>query len=236
MRKFEQASRNEFELDGVVPWGRRLCEYEAFLGLERLGDMSPILDAGGGPSSFAAEAAARGSLVVAADPLYRFSGAEIRGRFEEVALAMRAGMRRAAYRFKWSYYRSEDAVHALRREALNLFLADFEAGKREGRYIPASLPFLPFPDKAFRLAVSSHLLFLYGDDLDFAFHLAGMKELLRVAAEVRVFPLINLDGRPSSHLPGIIEALSADGARPELVTVPFEFQAGATRMLKVSRG
>jgi len=225
----------EFELGGIVPWGRRFSEYQAFFALDELASGSPILDAGGGPSSFAAEARKTGARVVATDTIYALRGDDIRHRFEGAADAMRTGMRRASYRFNWSYYGSEDAVHRLRREALELFLDDFEDGKGEGRYVSASLPSLPFEDGSFRLALVSHLLFLYGDDLDFDFHLASIRELLRVADEVRVFPLVNLDGLPSSHLPGVMNALRREGAGAELVRVPFEFQKGATRMLRVRR-
>ena len=235
MMASEFKAGREFDLGGVVPWGRRLREYAAFFALDDLAGLAPVLDAGGGPSSFAAEAAEMGIAVTACDPIYRFGQSDIRRRFEETAEAMRTGMRRASYRFNWSYYGSEEAVHRLRREALELFLGDLETGKTEGRYVPASLPALPFADGAFRLALSSHLLFLYGDDLDFAFHLAALRELLRVADEVRIFPLVNLDGLPSSHLPGAMSILRGEGVRAELVSVPFEFQKGATRMLKLRK-
>lgn len=236
MKTSEVGSARKFDLGGVVPWGRRFREYAAFFALDDLASFVPVLDAGGGPSSFAAEAHGTGLSITAADPIYGLSSADIRRRFEETATAMRTGMRQAAYRFNWSHYGSEEAVHRLRREALDLFLDDFDAGRHEGRYVPASLPALPFADGAFRLALSSHLLFLYGDDLDFAFHVASLRELLRVAEEVRVFPLVNLDGLPSSHLPGAMGVLCGEGVRAELVEVPFEFQRGATRMLKLTRG
>jgi SAM-dependent methyltransferase len=228
--------RREFELGGIVPWGRRLWEYRAFFGLGDPKDIGPILDVGGGPASFAAEATREGAVVVAADPIYALPASDIACRFDETAEAMRIGMTRAAYRFNWKQYGSEASVHRLRREALELFLNDFEAGRVAGRYVPASLPSLPFEAKSFRLALVSHLLFLYGDDLDFAFHLAALHELLRVADEVRVFPLFNLDGLPSSHLPGVMNEMKRDGVEAELVRVPFEFQKGATRMLRLSRG
>ncbi|MBX3496964.1 MAG: hypothetical protein KF769_12050 [Parvibaculum sp.] len=231
VKEVQRISSPEFDLDGVVPWGRRFDEYQAFFALDNMAGIGPVLDAGGGPSSFAAEAASAGLRVVAADPIYRFPGEAIAARFEETAVAMREGMARAAYRFNWHYYGSEAAVHRLRREALALFLADFETGKSAGRYVPTALPDLPFADGVFGLALSSHLLFLYGDTLDFDFHVAAMRELLRVADEVRVFPLFNLDGRPSSHLPGVVEALRGDGVRCALREVPFEFQKGARRML-----
>ncbi|HEY4345555.1 MAG TPA: hypothetical protein VGN05_14485, partial [Parvibaculum sp.] len=224
-----------FDLGGSVPWGRRFDEYEAFFALKDIGPGTTILDAGGGPASFAAEAAARGFNVTATDPIYSLCGGDIRRRFEETAIAMRASMRLASYRFKWNFYGSEERVHRRRRDALELFLADFE---REGarRYVSASLPNLPFADGAFSCALSSHFLFLYGDELDGAFHIAAIRELMRVAKEVRIFPLINLDGRPSSHLPVVIRDLERDGFEPKLVHVPFEFQIGATQMLRVRRG
>ena len=224
----------EFRLDGIVPWGRRLWEYRAFFALEEADLRHAVLDVGAGPSSFAAEASAAGARVTAADPLYALPGKAIAQRFEETRGAMMEGLRQARYRFRWSHYGSPDTIEKIRREALALFLADYgrEAARR---YVEASLPRLPFADGAFRLALSSHLLFLYGDDLDFAFHIEALRELLRVAEEVRVFPLVNLDGRPSSHLPGVLAQFARDGIRVELVPVPYEFQKGATKMLRLRR-
>ena len=51
------------------------------------------------------------------------------------------------------------------------------------------MPDLPFDDGAFDLALSSHLLFLYSEQFDLGFHVRALEEMLRVAAEVRVFPL-----------------------------------------------
>lgn len=229
----QQRAGREFELEGIVPWGRRYSEYEAFFGLAGGLPSGRVLDAGGGPSSFAAEAHARGIDVVAADPLYGFSGGEIERQVKRTADAMRARLRRAAYRFNWNHYGSEETLFRLRHEALALFLADYEEGRREGRYVACGLPSLPFTDGSFRLALVSHLLFLYGDTLDFQFHLTAMRELLRVAGEVRIFPLINLDGLPSSHLPRVVKSLRAEGAEVEIVEVPFEFQRGARCMLRV---
>jgi len=222
----------EFDLDGVVPWGRRLDEYAAFFGLADVRAGARLLDIGGGPASFAAEASVNGYCVTAVDPIYAFDGAVIAAQFEGTAKAMRDGMRLAAYRFNWAFYGSEPLVHQRRRAALEMFLADFETCGR-ARYVPGSLPDMPFDDDTFDIALISHLLFLYGDELDGAFHLAAMREALRVAREVRVFPLINLDGRPSSHLPVVMRALEAEGFDAELVPVDFEFQIGATKMLRV---
>ncbi|MDO8287903.1 MAG: methyltransferase domain-containing protein [Parvibaculum sp.] len=226
--------QSEFNLDGIVPWGRRLDEYEAFFALSDVPLAARILDVGGGPASFAGEASAQGRHVTAIDPIYAAEGGAIRAQFERTAKAMKAGMTAARYRFNWKFYGSEELVHKRRREALDLFLADYA---REGavRYVPGSLPDLPFADGTFDLALSSHLLFLYGDELNADFHVSALRELMRVAGEVRVFPLLNLDGRPSSHLPVVMQAMRADGFVPELCDVDFEFQIGATKMLRVRK-
>src|SRR5262249_2608381 len=160
----------EFELGGIVPWGREADEYEAFFAL---GDVPPdahVLDCGGGPASFTAEWCARGRRVTAADPLYRFATASIRARFEATREPMRLGMERARGHFAWSFYASEDAVVARRARALERFADD--RASHPGRYVAAALPLLPFSAAAFELVLCSHFLFLYSADLSTELHVA----------------------------------------------------------------
>ncbi len=222
----------EFRLDGVVPWGRTADEYEAFFVLRDVGAEARILDCGAGPSSFAAEWAARGRRVVAVDPIYLFEGGEIRARFEATCEPMRAGMVSARQRFAWKFYDSPNAVVERRRHALDLFLSDRAAGRGAGRYVAAALPNLPFRRRAFDVVLCSHFLFLYSADLTAEMHVASIREMLRVGAEVRIFPLLDLDGRPSKHLESILAALRGH-AEAALVDVAFEFQRGARQMLRV---
>src|SRR5262249_28259326 len=63
--------------------------------------------------------------------------------------------------FVWTDFRDPEHLGECRLAAMRLFLADFETGKQEGRYVAASLPKLPFAGGRFTLAVVSHLLFLY---------------------------------------------------------------------------
>jgi hypothetical protein len=82
--------------------------------------------------------------------------------------------------------------------AMNDFLADYAAGKAQARYIDAELPNLPFPDLSFDLGLCSHFLFLYTTQLGETFHQRAIREMCRVASEVRIFPLVAL-GSTSSH-------------------------------------
>lgn len=227
---------SDFQLDGIVPWGRRLDEYAAFFGLRGEPATWPaILDVGAGPASFAAEAVARGGRVVALDPLYRLGGAAIRQRYQATRPAMQAGVERARDRLAWDFYGSPEALLRRRDEALELFLEDYDWGRACGRYLAGALPALPCRDRQFGLALVSHLLFLYGAALDPAFHLTALIELARVAREVRVFPLLDLEGRRSPHLAAVTAGLARAGLVAEEVPVGFEFQRGATTLLRVRR-
>lgn len=98
------------------------------------------------------------------------------------------------------------------------------------------LPRLPFRDDAFELAVCSHLLFTWADQLGLEWHRAALFELARVAGEVRVFPTI-MQG-PGEAVPfwgTLMSDLSEAGLRTESREVPYEFQVGGNRMLVVQR-
>jgi hypothetical protein len=227
------------ELREIVPWGRSFDEYRRMFVLSP-GDLSGcILGCGDGPASFNAEAHALGHAVVSCDPIYAFAAGEIRRRVEETFETVIAQARQHPERFVWDLFRDPDELGRNRLGAMRRFLDDFERGRQEGRYITASLPDLPFADGAFRLAVVSHLLFLYSEHLDESFHLASARELLRVADEVRIFPLLTLDGRGSPHVGPVQSALEAAGHAFEIVSVPYEFQRAegraGSRMMRIHR-
>ncbi len=91
------------------------------------------------------------------------------------------------------------------------FLGDYEVGRKSGRYFAAELPSLPFRNRAFGLALCSHFLFLYSDQLGQEFHLTSIHEMCRVADEVRVFPLQTFDGARSRHVTPVMESLERRG-------------------------
>jgi hypothetical protein len=193
-----------------------------------------ILGCADGPASFNAEAARRGTGVVSVDPLYRFSASDIHQRIALTRHRILEQTRLNAHEFVWDAIPSIEALDALRMDAMQCFLADFQAGKRTGRYLAGELPSLPFRDGAFDLALCSHFLFLYTEQLTAEFHRAAVAELRRVAAEVRIFPLIALGGRPSSHVEQVLNHVRLAGCSATVEPVPYEFQRGADRMLRIS--
>jgi hypothetical protein len=222
-------------LDEVIPWGRSFDEYRLMFGLSE-GDLAGrILGCGDGPASFNAEATAEGRSVTSCDPIYAFSTEEIRRRVEDCYGDVISQVRLNPEGFVWNYFRDADHLGHARLSAMRYFLADFDQGKAEGRYVTASLPSLPFGNDRFDLAVCSHLLFLYSDQLSLDFHLAAVEELLRVAAEVRVFPLLTLERRPSPHAEPLMCHVAGQGLTTEIRAVAYEFQRGGNRMLRIAR-
>lgn len=226
---------NSFNLQDVLPWGRNLAEYRAMFALDEIPPSLRILDAGGGPASFNAEMSAQGRFVVSADPLYQFSAEAIRQRIAETRDIMMEGLRKERDRFRWDFYSSPDALEASRMETMERFLADFPAGLAERRYVPAALPSLPFEDGSFDLALCSHMMFLYADVLDTAWHLAALAELMRLAHEARFYPLLDLNGRISPHVSAALEWAESQGLRADIRRSAFEFQKGADQMLVLRR-
>ena len=110
--------------------------------------------------------------------------------------------------FNWDSIPSVEQLGQLRMAAMERFLADFPAGRQAGRYVAGALPDLPFALDQFDLALSSHFLFLYSDQLSAEFHLQALEEMVRVAREVRVFPLLTLAGQPSPHLDFVMARLA----------------------------
>jgi hypothetical protein len=219
--------------DQIVPWGRSFHEYCRMFNLSAQNLSDGVLDCGGGPSSFVAEMSVRGHRAVSMDPGYKFSGPEIRARFEATAEQILSQVRATPDDWVWSYHRNPDELLATRRAALETFLSDYEHGLSEGRYILGELPLLPFASGSFRLAVCSHLLFLYSNLLSDAFHIESLRELCRVAHEVRIFPTLTLQREPSPHLAAVRSTLVAEGWDSEVIRVDYELVRGGNQMLRV---
>jgi hypothetical protein len=223
------------ELEEIVPWGRTLEEYKLMFLLSETDLNSKILGCGDGPASFNAQMTELGHSVVSIDPIYQFSAEEIEQRVRATYETVIAQVKQNHRHYIWQNFRDADELGTARLKAMEKFLLDYESGKVTGRYLHQSLPSLDFLDGQFELCVCSHLLFLYSAQLSLDFHLASILELLRVASEVRIFPLLKLDGEPSAYLDSIVQELSNAGYRTQVRAVDYEFQKGGNQMLRISR-
>jgi hypothetical protein len=216
-------------INSAYPWGRSFDEYRRMFRLmdEDLGGR--ILGCADGPASFNATMHRLGRRAVSCDPLYRHSGDEIHARIDAVYPELVETAERERQRFVWDVIRSPEELGRVRMAAMWEFLADYEAGRRAGRYVAAGLPQLPFADRSFDLALCSHFLFLYSDELSLDYHQRSVLELCRVAGEVRIFPLLDMNGMPSRHVGPVLEELQGRGVGARVERVPYEFQKGGMR-------
>ena len=224
------------KLDEVVPFGRSFDEYRRIFALSEEDLGRRIISVADGPAGFNAEMRRRGFNVISVDPVYEFTGREIERRFREVVDNIIGQVKATPGDWTWTYHKSPDGLRRNRERALETFLADYDAGKAEGRYVVGSLPNLPYPDRSFDIAVCSHFLFLYSDKLGYEFHRDSILEMLRVAGEARIFPIVDLTPAPSVHLEPLTKELRSRGFTVEFRKVDYEVQRGGNEMMRVRRG
>jgi methyltransferase family protein len=210
---------------------RSFREYEAFFSLSDRDLCGRVLDCPGGASSFTVEASDLGTHVRAVDPVYAMPTSTLHD------LVMTQPDRGSAHtaagidRYAWDFYGDFEGHRAMRKRSAALFARDVEVHPE--RYVPASLPVLPFEDRQFDLVLSSHFLFTYADRLDKDFHYQALVEMHRVSrGEVRVFPLLDQGGHPLDTMISAVQVLLLrQGIESKISEVPYEFQRGGNRML-----
>ena len=159
-----------------------------------------VLDCPGGPDALVAGGLERGLDIHAIDPQYVDNPdvLEARGRKEIIdsMVQLQKDPDQA-----WDQEKA-DEFQRLKLVALEQFVVAFR--EHPERYQVGSLPNLPVDDDSFDLALSGNFLFAYAslergglmsnDDLGLDFHIEAVRELVRVASEVRIFPTFALTG------------------------------------------
>jgi SAM-dependent methyltransferase len=151
----------------------------------------------------------------------------------QTATEMVRKARENAHRFVWDRIKSPEHMAELRLAATEIFLADYDIGRTQGRYVDERLPELPFATGQFDLAVCSHFLFLYRHELSLDFHLAAVNEMCRVAKEARIFPLLGMAGEPSDFVEPVMRELGNRGLYVTIEKVDYEFQRGGNQMMRI---
>jgi len=210
---------------------RDLVEYRAMFALTDTDLAGSVLDCPGGGSSFTATARAGGTDARAVDPVYARPVEELEAQLRDELDRGRAWMTRRTDAYRWDDHGDPETLTRHRTASARVFAAHYRAEPE--RYVAAALPHLPMADDSVDLVLCSHLLFTYADRLDDAFHLAALLEMVRVARhEVRVYPLLDANGRPQQAL---LDELLADlhqtGITAGVRAVDHEFQRGAGHML-----
>src|SRR5215218_2737621 len=118
--------RMSIKLESVLPWGRSMDEYVRMFDLDDAALRSRILGVGDGPASFNSEMRAAGRHVVSCDPIYCFSGEQIRSRVEATRHQLIAAVRDHCELFVWDIIHSPEMLSEMRMNAMEKFLADYD--------------------------------------------------------------------------------------------------------------
>lgn len=224
-----------FQYQSVVPWGRSFEKYQRMFALTADDLNLRIIGCADGPASFNAHLTKSGHRVVSYDPLYRLTAKQIQERIDVTYEDVIGQTRQNQAKFVWTDIKSPDELGQIRMSAMRAFLSDYEQGKTESRYVAGELPHLPFERASFDLALCSHFLFLYSDQLSLAFHQQSIEAMCEVAREARIFPLLTYNAERSPHLEPLLERLAQAGYGVALERVRYEFQRGGNEMLRVMR-
>jgi SAM-dependent methyltransferase len=224
-----------FSYNTVVPWGRSFEEYQRMFALTDHHLKVRLLGCGDGPASFNAEMFKRGNRVISCDPLYQLTPKQIEDRISATCEDVIRQTRRNQDQFNWSLIKSPEELRNIRMAAMQMFLEDYTNAKASARYVAGELPHLPFKPDSFDIAVCSHLLFLYTDRLSLEFHQRAIEAMCDVAREARIFPLLTYNAEPSPFVEPLQQALAQAGYQVSIETVPYEFQRGGNKMMRVLR-
>ena len=229
-----EAHHRAMSYKSVIPWGRSLFEYRLMFSLSETMLKKRIIGFGDGPSSFNAELTAQGGSVISLDPIYSLSTSEIRKNIEQAIPEIISKTTADQSKFNWNMHGSVEKLIESRKRSMELFLDDFQTDSAPLRYLPEALPHTNQGEKSFDLALCSHLLFLYSELLSYEFHEKSIHEMIRTSSEVRIFPLIDLEGSTSAHLKQICRYLDTQGWNWSIEKVDYEFQKGADHQLIIS--
>jgi hypothetical protein len=236
-------SNFHYEQQGIAMTCRSFEEYVSmFLLEESILAKETILDIASGGSSFTAEATSKGCRAKALDPLYTLSKSEMAEHGKQEIEVSTEKLSKMRHLFDWNYYGNLNKHRERRERSLETFLADYERGKEEGRYVKAMLPRTPFEEDSFSLILCSHFLFLYEEQFDYEFHEKAILELIRICSkggEIKLYPLLNLKAKSYSYLSKLMLTLQNGRSQyeviVELVDTPFQFLPGATQLLSIKK-
>jgi ubiquinone/menaquinone biosynthesis C-methylase UbiE len=159
-----------------------------------------ILDCPAGSCSFNAVGSNEFGLdLTACDIAYHYSSEDLKNKGPQGVENAMENMKKAKSNYEWDYF---NVIEGLRKHRLSALVAcSDDMTKSRERYVPVTLPSLPFKDVEFDILLSAHFLFMYADRLDYQFYIDSLNELLRVTKEeVRIFPLVDLEGKRYEHL------------------------------------
>ncbi len=217
----------------LVLWGHTVDEYREMFDLSQEEMNGRILEYGCGPSALNAQQFHQHHEVVSCDPLFVLDKDTLYSKSIMIFAHMADEIRKDKEQFDFTPVGSLEQLIEQRQKGMQQFFSDYEQGKAEGRYYGAADYHLPYGDFSFDLALSAHYLFADLDEQSVDFHCNVIRELARVAKEVRIFPLIDRDGQTSEFLGPVLLQLQNEGYGAEVREISYHLHKAENAMLRV---
>ena len=204
-------------------WVYSLADYRQIFDLTDQDLQKTLLDFPSGISSVNAELYALGHSLVSADPIYNLS-----------MQAMQAAVKQILQELIGNLAQNEDkeAIIQQWRHSSELFLSDYELGKKQGRYRVQSLPPFDKVEQTFELLLCPDFLFDSLISLEFSSQ-DIMNELCKLAAEVRIYPLPEAKTAVAAELGPIMLAFQQRNFGVEIRAVNYSIRNHNNAMLRI---
>ena len=221
-------------LKKFVLWGHCLHDYmEMFNLTEEMLAENKIIEYGAGVTSFNREMTDRQLKVTSIDPMYRLSLEEIKAKANSIFDTTVLKIKQNKDKYNWKTNQGLKELLEKRRQGMEIFYNDYEQGKSEGRYVVAEEgAALDCENYSFDLALITHHLFVNFGERGVEAHISLIKEMIRVAGEVRIFPLLSKNGQVSKLLGPVMLNLQQQDIGLEVRQVASQLQKSGNAMLR----
>ena len=189
-----------------------------------------ILDCAAGASTSVSEIHRAGGTATAVDASYVDGSDHVQDRVRRNLANAEGWLSKHAEAIDWNILGSIEQYRHQMRANLDTFLTDWASHPH--RYVAGALPELPFAGGTFDLALCSNFLFAYPDS-GIQFHEAAVFELLRVAREVRIHPLVSGDGGEVEFVDCIVETTRNAGYQVSRIEVHNSWLISADESLQI---
>jgi hypothetical protein len=213
----------------LIPnWIHNSNDYFTMFNLKPEDFHGPVLDCPGGFSTFNKSMHEQDSAVVSVDSMYNLSALDMSKHIELVIEGLADQLESHKKRIHYPNSQVPEDIIKVWRGYADEFLGDYSNGKAEDRYLSSDLKILPFENHQFNLALCPHLLFRNAQD-----PLPLLKEFLRVAVEVRLYPLLDKNGEVIDTLGPSMLWMQEENLGVEVREIPYRMQQGSNAMLRI---
>ncbi len=217
----------------LVLWGHHLDEYRDMFQLSQTDLTKRVLEYCCGASAVNFELQSIATEVVSCDPWFHLDAKTLKEEIKNYFSMRLQEFSSVEQSLDYSRYGGLEQLVAYRRAGIETFLDDYDQGRIDKRYVAVSDHHIPFSDFSFDFALSANSLFADLEYQTVEYHLQVIKEMARVAKDVRIFPLVDAGGLPSPLLGPVLLGLHQANYGVEVRDVSYHLQVKGNAMLRI---